>query len=254
MDLKELPYMGNVRHPWENVRARIVEKLLLPYHSNSRENIRVLDVGCGDAFISRSVLGHHKNVRVACVDTNFTEQQMEKFRQQVDNIAFARNLSELKEDRFDIVLLLDVLEHQEDDRAFLEHITDIHLLPGAKILITVPAFQFLSSNHDRFLGHFRRYNQRELRAVLYECGLEVVASGYLFPILLALRCLSTLCERVFHLESSDWQGVGRWNHGPMITKMIEHILFLNSSVMMVFSKCAITIPGLSAWALCKEQQ
>ena len=64
-------------------------------------------------------------------------------------------------DTFDTVVLVNVLEHIQDDEAALGHLTRI-LRPGGHLLIFVPALRFLMSKLDLKLGHHRRYDKREL--------------------------------------------------------------------------------------------
>jgi SAM-dependent methyltransferase len=64
----------------------------------------------------------------------------------------------------DLVVSSDVMEHVEDDRAFLAGILEA-MSPGARLLVTVPAHPGLWSQHDVSLGHFRRYLPDTLRAV-----------------------------------------------------------------------------------------
>jgi SAM-dependent methyltransferase len=68
--------------------------------------------------------------------------------------------------------LFDVLEHVDDDRAFLHTIRD-YLRPGGMAFLTVPAFEWLWSHEDVSAGHYRRYNPRTLSRVLSDTGLRV---------------------------------------------------------------------------------
>lgn len=76
--------------------------------------------------------------------------------------------------------LLDVLEHQEDDFAFMAELA-AKMESGATIVITVPALPALWSGWDTALGHFRRYKRGTLRAPLEAAGLRVQELSYLFP-------------------------------------------------------------------------
>src|SRR4030095_9935198 len=87
---------------------------------------------------------------------------------------------------FDLVLLLDVIEHVEDDAGFLDGSIVPHLAPGGVLIVSVPAYQGLYSSHDDALAHHRRYSPGRLRAVL-EPRLDVAARGGLFASLLPLR-------------------------------------------------------------------
>ena len=64
----------------------------------------------------------------------------------------------------EFVALLDVLEHQEDDKGFLRSLVD-KMQPGSTLLLTVPALQGLWSQWDEALGHFRRYDKASLHSV-----------------------------------------------------------------------------------------
>lgn len=66
---------------------------------------------------------------------------------------------------YDSILYIDVIEHIEDDKAELSRAFE-RLKPGGKILIIVPAHNFLFSPFDRAIGHYRRYNTAMLRKVL----------------------------------------------------------------------------------------
>lgn len=66
--------------------------------------------------------------------------------------------------RFDSILYLDVLEHIEDDRTELQLASSM-VAPGGRLIILVPAHQALFSPFDTAIGHFRRYNLPQLRAL-----------------------------------------------------------------------------------------
>ena len=80
----------------------------------------------------------------------------------------------------DCITLLDVLEHQQDDRSFLQD-TVTKMAPGARLILTVPARQYLWSSWDESLGHFRRYDKRMLMACVDGLSLHVDELSYLFP-------------------------------------------------------------------------
>ena len=75
--------------------------------------------------------------------------------------------------------MLDVLEHVDDPVAVLR---DLHSLavPGASLIVTVPAFRFLWSEWDRVLGHKTRYTIRQLRADLLAAGWRTSSVRYIF--------------------------------------------------------------------------
>jgi SAM-dependent methyltransferase len=100
----------------------------------------------------------------------------------------------LPADSVDAVLLMDVLEHTEDDHASFRSAMEI-VRPGGIVIVTVPANQFLWTRRDEFHGHKRRYAAQEFRDVLraHPSGRIMMASymnSFLFPLAIA--------ERLFH--------------------------------------------------------
>lgn len=90
----------------------------------------------------------------------------------------------------DVVLLLDVIEHLDDDVVALVAARRA-VAPGGLLVVTVPAYQWLWSGHDEVLGHRRRYTAARLRAVVERAGFSVLRLSYfntlLFPILALVR-------------------------------------------------------------------
>lgn len=65
---------------------------------------------------------------------------------------------------FDCILYIDVLEHIEDDAAELERVS-AHLRPGGAIIVLSPAHNYLFSEFDRAIGHFRRYDMEMIKSL-----------------------------------------------------------------------------------------
>jgi SAM-dependent methyltransferase len=108
---------------------------------------------------------------------------------------------------FNIVTALDVLEHTDDD---LNCLREIHRITRERglVLITVPAYGFLWSEHDEALKHRRRYTAHELRNKLAITGFEIVRTSYFistmfFPIL-AFRIWRGLRNDSTHPRTSHY--------------------------------------------------
>lgn len=78
--------------------------------------------------------------------------------------------------------LFDVIEHIENDAAFLSNLHS-YLKDGAMVYITVPAFNFLWSTTDKDAGHYRRYTLSGLKKQLMAQGFDVLYGTYVFSIL-----------------------------------------------------------------------
>jgi len=90
-------------------------------------------------------------------------------------------LRELKPERFDTVVCVNVLEHIEDDRKALANLFEI-LEPGGRLLLHVPALSALYGTLDRNLDHYRRYSRKGLLSLLNEIGFEIEQLNYCNPI------------------------------------------------------------------------
>ena len=78
--------------------------------------------------------------------------------------------------------LFDVLEHIDNDMAFLHELHKI-LKVGGNVVLTVPAYSFLWSDEDDHDKHFRRYTKKELCKKMTQCGYEIAYSTYFFSLL-----------------------------------------------------------------------
>jgi SAM-dependent methyltransferase len=78
---------------------------------------------------------------------------------------------------FDVIFLLDVLEHIADDRGTLAE-ARAHLRPGGRLFLSVPAHPCLWSRHDEQHLHQRRYTKRELVAKLRAAGFRITKLSY----------------------------------------------------------------------------
>jgi len=78
--------------------------------------------------------------------------------------------------------LFDVVEHIPDDVGFLTGLRRL-IVPGGRVYITVPAYQWLWSNEDVLAGHSRRYTIRSLRRLLEQSGYSVEFASYFFGFL-----------------------------------------------------------------------
>ena len=92
-------------------------------------------------------------------------------------------------EKYDLIMLIDVIEHIEDETPFLLAARE-HLKPGGLLIIGVPMRQHLFSAYDVAAGHYRRYSTRNLKSLVQNSGFEVkkiVQWGHLYIPLLMLR-------------------------------------------------------------------
>ncbi|MDB5491664.1 MAG: putative SAM-dependent methyltransferase [Micavibrio sp.] len=178
MDLKEEDILGDkIGSHWYYVsKGRALTRFLGTLRTKN-----LLDVGAGSGIFSRQLLDQGIAERAVCVDPNYAEEKAETHNGK--EIAFVRQ----DKGPYNLVLMMDVLEHVPDDVALLKEYGD-QMPKGGHVLITVPAFQFLWSGHDVFLEHYRRYTAKMVEDIVKAAGLEVVKTRYFFGLLFPLVC------------------------------------------------------------------
>jgi SAM-dependent methyltransferase len=173
-------------HWWHRARREILDRVIA--RLGLPAGARLLEIGAGTGA-NLAMLGRHGEL-CAMESDDFARQHACGASgvavlpgRLPDAVPFADH-------SFDLVCLLDVLEHIDDDRAALRRVRDL-LRPEGRVLLTVPAYQWLYGPHDRAHHHRRRYTAREVRRTAREAGFDVQRCGYfntlLFPLVVARR-------------------------------------------------------------------
>lgn len=249
MDLAETPTQAFQRHPWEVVRAQFFRDQLQPVLVEIPA-ASVLDVGAGDGYFATMLRARFEGLAVTCFDPGYEEASAIPALGRATGIAFtAKEPAEV----FDLMVLLDVLEHVEDDEKVLNDLVVNRVRPGGHVLISVPAWPRLFSRHDVFLKHYRRYVPRDGAALVRKAGLQVLRHGGLFHTLLPVRWVQVtreqrrgergLPERAPSLE---------WHSGETSRKLLKSWLEADTGVSRLASRMGLSVPGLSWWALCRK--
>jgi hypothetical protein len=250
MDLSERPEHAGARHPWEKARFRFFQDVLSHAHLPSNAP-RVLDAGAGDAWFSSQLLESlGTSAQITCWDAEYTDAVLSELRATTSKQIDFR--AERPETRFHLVMLLDVLEHVEDDRSFLRTIVETNLENDGVVLISVPAWQILFSSHDTRLRHYRRYSPAACRQVILDAGLQILRQGGLFHSLLVPRTLQLAKEKVLGSGDSNTPPTLNWNAGQLITRAVDTALQLDNFVSHRLADAGIEVPGMSWWALCRK--
>ena len=256
MDLRELKATNNQplnRHPWELARLEVVYSLIKPL---LKKNNTVLDIGCGDLYVLESLYNKEIAGDFYAADIAFSEEQLKTYQEQFKNTPITvyssvDNLDANIKKEATAVLLLDVIEHIDDEIQFLKELTSKECINNDTLFfITVPAYQSLFTSHDVFLGHYRRYTNKMLEERLNEAGLEVIRKGYFFFSLLLVRIL----EKIKDKGDSSKTGLVEWKGSDTVTKMVKNILVIDAKVLIFFQRIGIKLPGLSNYAICRKKQ
>ncbi len=142
---------------------------------------RVVEYGAGTGTFSRYLRPHAQSLTLIEPSVNLHTALRDKFVNdpavEIGAMTLEDHVRQTGSGTVDTVVLVNVLEHIEDDAWALLELSRI-VSPGGYILIFVPALSFLMSKLDRLLGHFRRYHLVELKEKLRRAGVDVVTCRY----------------------------------------------------------------------------
>jgi len=206
------------KHPWYSARTRLALALL------QQEGVvppaPVFDVGCGWGVNLQAL----ENAGYTAAGLDISRRILERIDQpqrKLIEVDLNQPLPATRE-TCAAALLLDVIEHLDDDRGTLQHIAPL-LQPNGLLIVSVPALPELFSDFDRIQGHRRRYTPETLRAAFEDTGFTVQKifwwSGWAVPLLRRMRTQGA-AQKTYkdHLQLPPWpgplilRGIYAWDH------------------------------------------
>jgi len=210
-------------HPWWLARARLALAVLKA--NGVMPPASILDVGCGWGVNLQAL----ENAGYHATGLDISRRILELIDQPGRRLVEA-DLNQPPPAARQLAagaLLLDVIEHLDDDRGTLRRIAPL-VLPGGTLVVSVPALPELFSEYDQIQGHRRRYVPETLRAAFDDSGFAVQKifwwGGWMVPILRRMRQKSTAKARSAsktygdYLRLPPWplpllmQGLYAWDH------------------------------------------
>jgi SAM-dependent methyltransferase len=181
-------------HWWYRGRRRVIsavlERLELP------PSPAILDAGCGSGrnMVTLAALGPVTGIEIS--DASFARARDRGVGAVVQGSITAMPFAD---EQFDFAVCLDVLEHLASELDALGELRRV-VRPAGTLLVTVPAYQSLWSEHDEINHHKRRYTRRTLSAAAVTAGWETVWTSYfnacLLPVAAGHRRLARLRHSV----------------------------------------------------------
>jgi len=235
--------MANIesRHWWFVARRRILEDLIA-MRIVPRANARILEAGCGTGG-NLDLLGGFG--QVIAFEYEEYARDIARTRTNVDvQSGHLPDGLDCIDGSFDLIALFDVLEHIQQDCASLSALGEL-LAPGGKLFLTVPALQFLWSEHDVLHHHRRRYSKRHLRSVIEGAGLKVDFISYFNFFLLPAAIIERLGSRLVGGKPTLEQVPS-----PAINGFLNRIFAFERYLLR-----SVSLPvGLSLCAICSHGQ
>jgi SAM-dependent methyltransferase len=179
-------------HWWYRARRRIVSDVITRFIAPPPD-AQIAEIGCGTGS-NLPVLEKFGTLTGVEPDAPAREYAAKRSNAIVVEGRLPTGLP-LADASLDLAVMLDVLEHVDDDVAALKAVAT-KLKPNARFLLTVPALPILWSPHDEEHHHKRRYTAASLREVMVKAGLKIEMMSYfntlLFPMIAGVRWIKNL--------------------------------------------------------------
>lgn len=238
MDYKDLQAGLDKELFWFKGKNNFIDILLSKNLNN--KNLKILDIGSGTGD-DLNIINKYGNTFV--IDINQEALDLipnnlihEKKVGDITNISYPDNY-------FDLVLIFDVLEHIENDQKALEEIKRV-LKPGAILMFTVPAFNFLYNKHDKYLGHFRRYSKKNLKNLINN-DFEIITLSYWMNLLFIPALIQRKILNFFYFKKNL----------ELKSNLINKIFYKILSFENFCIKKGVKFPyGLTLYGVCKVKK
>ena len=194
----------------------------------------VAEIGPGNGIILKLYLDHCDKLDLFEPDKNLYSKLNDKF-SNYKKITVINDELNTSSNIYDVILYLDVLEHIED---YEKEILKAHnaLKKGGYLLINVPAFQFLYSDFDKDIGHFRRYSKKDITNLCSNCNLEINKLKYYDSIGFFLSLLSKMTRSNY--KKNFEKKIKIWDSLIPFSRILDKIFisYFGKSLLIVIKK------------------
>lgn len=164
-------------HWWARGHYAIIKNLIKNYlKQKDKSNIKCLDVGCSSGNIAGFLRQFGK---VYGFDMIFNSLR-DCFKNNCNVLQADAMKMPFKNETFDVVTLLDVSEHVDNDYVLFAEVYRV-CKSSAIIFVNVPAHEILWGSHDIWNNHKRRYERNDFKKLVKYCNLEIARLTYLHP-------------------------------------------------------------------------
>ena len=227
-------------HWWFRGRREIIRSVVRKNFSNGDKKINILDFGAGSGT-NIQMLNSFGNVYVYEKNKKISDFLKEKFKSS-ENIKIVEDFN--NKDFFDLIVVADVIEHIKEDKLVLNQLSN-SLKKNGKLLLTAPAYQFLFSNKDVTLHHYRRYTKTSLNK-LFEENYTILKSSYFNFFLFLPLCILILIMKILKIQFID----SVEKKPNFLVNTFLYLIFFSESILLKF----INLPfGISILTFCEKK-
>ena len=223
------------KHWWFQARKKIIEQIISDI--NLKKKINILDFGAGSG-VNLDMLRKHGLVDIH-EQNKYARTAIKKKQIEIKNLY---STLKIKKNFYDLILMADVIEHVKEPKKLLANLKKC-LRKDGRILITVPAYQFLFSKKDYVLNHYRRYDKKLLRGELKGFKIEIISyfNTFLCVPIIMMTLLNKFLKRDYIKKAETTPNL-------IINKLL-YIIFVTEKYFIKY----LNLPfGISIYVLAKN--
>ncbi len=181
------------------VRRNLIYSIFEEY--NIKSGMRILDYGCGSGFIVGQLQARGYDV----CGTDISKEAIEYGTSEGIKNLYSTNGIEVDfpDESFDLILAMDVVEHIDQDDLVVRELERL-LRPNGRLIITVPAYQWMWGVQDEVSHHFRRYSMKSItRLVSNFSSFSILRKTYFNTFLFPAVALVRLTSKWFNIKNRE---------------------------------------------------
>jgi 2-polyprenyl-3-methyl-5-hydroxy-6-metoxy-1,4-benzoquinol methylase len=196
---------------------------------------KILEIGPGNGtMVDQYISKYFSDISVSEIDKKLNKTLVKKFKNKKNVKIYKKKINEFKK-KFNSIIYSDVIEHIEDDKKEIKSAFK-RLNKNGHLIIMVPAFQFLYSEYDKSIGHYRRYKKSFFVNFAKKNKIKLVKILYFdsigFAFLLLGKLINTKNKKSVGLGAFIWNLLVPFSR--VIDKVIAHSV--GKSVLCVYRK------------------
>ena len=223
--------IANKDNIWVKWRFETLKNLIKNNKIDLKKENICLDVGCG----SNDFALHFENISNFSIDQTDVDPKNLKNKKKGKGSLFVYDINnkDIKlKDKYDIIFLLDVLEHIDNDKEFLESCY-FHLKDGGFLIVNVPSIPELFSKYDIAVGHRRRYSMKKLKILILESNFKIISMKYWGFFLIPLLFLRKIMLNFSKKKDEEIIKKGMDTQPKIVLLIINFLKFLEMNIIKI---------------------